>query len=644
MMRIARTSSPYLLFGFAILWPWDVYECLPWLGVHGTVLIGGCLAALLVLDIGKTGRLRMPFEFVWPAVLLLAFILLSVWRAVPGVTVGHAGVVLVYFATVHFTPSPGRIAELLRISCLSAACAALWTIVAAVAGVPIPTAYSLDTRGVLWFAHDLPGGALTLLICGVLSAHFAGLGLKGRKAAGRPGESFGNALIALVISGALLGALALVLLPPRPGAGPWRWEQPGFARLPAVTIAALVILLWIIARVVAKAMVHGSFLGRAGPDARREAALGTMIVRTLTLGTVFCLCFPVRPTVAHAFLLGLAAAWGLPEKGVDTAPSPWRYALGIPCAVLIGLNILRVDPANASDPRNYEVAAKTDFKERRLDDLARRLDIIEEFAPGERRTHLLRAQLELSLGHADLAAREYGHAVRPVGCEYQVLPPPTKAEGRDLLVRLRDFCSSASQPERLLAYERALIEGGDTRHALDSLRHRAHPRGKPSLDLPTEPFAGAIAFLLGDQALGTLLGRWSAEELLALLKQWGAHIERAPEGFPPAWLPVVLAAQVTPVDIGVWYQAGAGRPSQHRVPIQQARVHPAKHPKDTGWAGAGWTPLVERGGGWAAQLRLPGGEKACEVCLTEMGGVPSGTLGVARGSVPAFPALRVYIP
>ncbi len=640
MTRSVRPTAACLLFLFAFVWPWDVYQYIPWLGVHATGLIALVLVGLLIADVFRTRQLRMPFELLWPAVLLLLLVTLSLFHEGSGVSFRHLGAVLVYAATVHFARSRERIEYWLWISCLSGACAALWTHLAFFAFPLPPTAYSLQTQGVLWFARDLPGGALTLAICGVMSLHFL------IHAVGTV-KDFGKAALALVSAALPFSALAFTLLPPRFWMGGWHWRPPEFGHVPGVTLAALLVLLWIIARAIAKGVAFSSLaskIERAPDDLEATPGVGVavMIVTTLVVATLLCLCFPVRPVVAHAYLLGLAGAYVLPKKERQGPPPHWQYALLLPCAAVVALNLVHVYPENRSDPRNYDVAALADFDAGRFHDLARRMNIIEAFAPGERRTHLWRARVELSLGYSHRAALEFGRAVRGSFGGSLVLPPPSEAEQNEFLVRLRDSCSSARVPERMLAYEYALVATGRADRALDSLRHRVYTRRKLHLDLPARPFAEAIAFLLGDQALAGPLRQWSAAELLMLLKHWGATIERAPADFPPDMLPVVLAARAAPEWVAWCCQAGAANPAMSRTHARQ----PLGRPGDpgAGWGEAGWMALVKADGAWSTELRIPGGANVVEARFTQGGDLACTQWVVVQGLAPDLPALRIYIP
>ena len=630
MTRQVHRTAAYLLFVFSIAWPWDVYQYIPWLGGHVTGLAGAGLVALLILDLATKHDLRMPFELIWPAGLLTVCVVLSLLGNAPGLSGAHLGALFVFVATVHFARSREGIERWVYLSCLSATGVALCTSIALITPL-VPTAYSLESTAVLAFSRDLTGGTLTLLVFLLIAVHLLRRTLRANASrfqtlvAGLPPSLLAIVLVIVVTRTSHAGVLRL-------------WQPPELLSLSLVTAAALLTLLWLAARVMAKLEV-----ARQAAAANLDMqATPRMLRDTIGVAAVFCLCFPVGLTVAHGFLLGLAAAYALPAKQPRLAISHWRFALLAPCAALIVFNVFHVHPDNRADPRNYDVAARADFEARRFAALARRMDVIKTFAPDERRTHLWRARMELAMGYPHSAAHQFGQAVRYPANLRQILPPPSDAEQRDFLVRLRDFCSWAPKPERMLAYEQALVAAGRADVALDSLRHRVYARGKPELTLPAEPFAEAVAFLLRDAALVKSLGGLSPAELLLLLKQWGAVVDRAPDDFPRDLLPVVLVAQARPAAIALRAQAGVAAPATARVAPKHALARPGD--PATGWGEAGWAPLAPFDSGYLTELRLPGGGRVAEVRFG-----PNGTCTCIpsldpHGVAPDLPAIRVCIP
>ena len=308
MTDATRAAASGVFLVMAFLWPWDVYQHLPDFGLPATSVLGYGLVAFLVVDAAATRQFRVPFELLWPTVLLLILTVFSRGHGAVGGSWGHVTALLVYAATVHFARSRRHIEQWLWVSCTAGAGAALWTLLV-LATQGQPTAYSLTSDAALAFAGDLPGGALTLTLCFFLALPFVRRlrepGPARASVRGRPDSWKG--LAALAVCGVLAGTLAaLVHQPPYAGrlAG---WRPPAFEGLPGVTVAALLVLLWLVCRVAAK--VYGA--GEPRTDA-------TSMARALALGclvaALFCVYFPVRPTTAHAFLLGLASAYALSEK------------------------------------------------------------------------------------------------------------------------------------------------------------------------------------------------------------------------------------------------------------------------------------------------------------------------------------------
>ena len=209
-------------------------------------------------------------------------------------------------------------------------------------------------------------------------------------------------------------------------------------------------------------------------------------------------------------------------------------------------------------------------------------------------------------------------------------------------MRLRDACSSAPHPERMLAYEMALAASGDTEHALDSLRHRVPPSATTEPDVPADAFAGAISFLLGESDLAPPLHTWPAADLVALLKHWGARIDQAPEGFPQAELPLVLAAWAMPDGVRTCQHAD-GRAATLCYAAPRRPLERPGNPAD-GWGDAGWRPLLQDEAGWTTQLRVPGGALALIARFASDAAPPPRQTPVPSGIAPDFPTIQVYLP
>ena len=153
---------------------------------------------------------------------------------------------------------------------------------------------------------------------------------------------------------------------------------------------------------------------------------------------------------------------------------------------------------------------------------------------------------------------------------------------------------------------------------------------------PAEPLADAIAFVLEAPSLYESLCQLPEAGLAALLGEWEARIERAPDGFPRASLPLVLVAWVGPGEMTVRGRAG-GKLFQRELPA----------PRDTGafteeWRDGGWTALRNDHGVWTVTLRLPGGGDAVRVQMQDSGHLACVPLDVPVERAPDRPAIALY--
>ena len=403
MTAAARRIASCLLFAYAFLWPWGVYQYVPGLGQSATAVVGVALLLLLILDLAATRELRIPFELLWPVALSALACLFSPSQARLFIDRGPLALIVLYVATVHFSRSRTRIVQGLILSMAAAAGVAACSI-AAMSGMLFPTAYSLCSTALAAGPRDLTSAAFAMAV-GFAVAVYLAL---------RPPDSLRRSACRLFgVCCAAVSAIALLLLTLRGlDAGVVAaWQPPQFNALRRTDLAALLLLLWLVARTAAKHVVAVNALRRDNPVLSAEAAMQGFLA-ALTIGaTLFCLCFPVKLTASHGFLLGLAGAYALPDKE-RAKPLPVRtYLLLLPCVALAGINLVQVFLGNRSDPRNYDIPARSECDARQFAAVEQRMAAIERFAPNERRTHYWRARAELGYGFRHRAAREFAVAL-----------------------------------------------------------------------------------------------------------------------------------------------------------------------------------------------------------------------------------------
>ena len=626
-------AASYLLYAFAMLWPLEVFGYLPGLNVNATDVIALILVLLMVYDSFRGERLRVPFEILWPTTLLLILVTVVFLRSVTDLPLHTPAVIGLFAATIHFARSRAAIEHWLLASVWSGAVVSALTLMTPIAGQLgiVPTAYSLSTGATLTFARDLYSGIQMLILWGLIGVFLIG---------GAPRHTWTRRL---TVSAVLLNTACLVQVTFREFSTGVELALPRYMDNPGTMLAVLCLVLWLTARVAAKVEVS-----------RRESPAGLHAIFLAMIATmaVWAALFPSTPKLFQAYLLGLACAYVIPNKGgAPSLPLP-KIALAT-AMVLTYLNLTSVHPEHQADPRNYEIAAQSDFENGRFDILRARMN---HFAPPrytERRTHLWLARAALAEDRHDEASFEFRLAMAmPEG--RQLLAGPSENEQKDFLVRLRDHCSSLPNPEATVAYERACLAAGDMTATLESLRLRVRAPGIEVTDVDPVPLAAALAFILGDhspawafddtpdqvsnagsQVFDSLLS-WPASSLLTVLAQLGVEISRAPGGFPSEQLPLVLVAERggrLPVVLGRTRAAGLS-----------AQADALQIAASAGPAGAAWSALAlddqER---WVAGLLSTG--VGDPTLLVRVAIDSEGTFRVDWTGGPAYaPAARIWLP
>jgi len=616
-----------LLFLLAALWPWDVYTYVPGLNAELTTAITTLLVMLLAIDIARLRKVSAPFEIMWPAIALAGLIAAGLLRHDPAFSPSQLGLVATYMAALHFAPSRACIRQWLWLSCVSIAAGALWTHIAFRVPPAFPTAFSIDTHGVLWLGRRLAAGALVLVIGGAVAGQaFAAAVKRARIKHDLSAPAVMAAIIFVLATSALVYAIA-------PAHTVASWRPPRWNALSGLALASCLAALWSLARTVAKNRVFAATASSSHDD----AAWARLMARTLVLAVVFCLCFSVKPSLGFAVLAGLAAAYPLPGRAAQFTAPRMAYALLAPCALLIAVNAAHVFPENQGDPRNFEVAADRDSATGRLDRLDRRLDFVAMRSPNEPRVHLWRARHALAQEFPNRAAHEFRLAVQAPRGHRTILRPVDNVQRNDLLVRLRDACAASRQPHTLIAYERALVAAGNADNALDSLRQRVTRLESRDVTAAAAPYAAALAFLLGDAALATSLDDWPAAHLRALLEDCGAVIRGAPPGLAPSLRPLILSAWALPDGVELCVCAGASPPTRANAPAS-ARLKPIAECRE-----CAWTDAVEQGGAWRVELVVDGHVAARVELNSEH--VAVDTMPVpANARAPEAPLITLYEP
>lgn len=504
MKRLIQPAASGLLALFAMAWPWDVYQYVPWVGMRITTLSALGLIVLWLADLTLNRRNRVPFELAWPVAALLVLSWIPVFTQGAPFPISESAFALFFVAVCHFGPSGNEATRYLVYAAVSGTCVAVLSILAFV-GVLLPTAHSFPTGEMLAAAHDIPAGILTLLV-GLIAGRWFVLGER---------RTLRFRLAATLAATFIVAALVVVLVPVVRHFPIRLLHSAGRDSVWALT--ALVVTVWLAARVMAKLLI-----ARQNP-VRRPATV-YFIICAVIVGVALCL--PFIPRSSYVFLFAVSAACARAKDEPQQTPA-WARWCWIPLTLLVVLNLGHIYPENTYDPRNYDAANAQDMRDDvSFDILYMRMAFFESRSPGESRTHLWRARLALEQGVPETASSEFALSLSKPGTgdPSPILPPPSVAEQDDFLTRLRDYCSSLPEDSRGFAYERALVAAGRDDAALAALRLRVAPPSADVGSLSSKPLAETLAQLLGSEQIAEKLSEWSAGELVSILEQWGVNV------------------------------------------------------------------------------------------------------------------------
>lgn len=518
---LARLTQ-WLMLAMAAVWPLEVFQYIPFVNAQAFTLLAFALCACLVVDMRIADKLRVPFEMLWPIAILAALLAIATLRNTWIFTREVPEMIFVFAAAIHFANNRALIGRCLWVSSISAAAAALITLLAAPAGLA-PTAYSLDTGLTLTFAYDMASGGHILLMGCAVAAYFS-----------FSKDSHPIRRAVSIVCAATIG-LTLAVLYARALARGWTPATLNTGILVPESALALALVAWLFVRVVAKIEVDR----REKPDAIH--ALFLLLAAATVLSAALS---PLVPRLYQAFLLGLACGYTLPQRPT-AAPQTREIWLAPGALALIAINVLTIFPQHTRDPRNYHIAAYVDYRQGQFHRLLRRMDVIENALPNESRAPLWKAYAALALKRHEKASVHFATAMRRRGNPAASLPPPPKAAIEDFLVRLRDYCSDPELYSKTVAYERALIAAGDRESALQRLRLRLTNTEYPVDGLPLTLFAQALAAALSDPELLQEFRQWRVSEIASLLQQTGARFYTPPTALPTEHLPLIAIAQRT---------------------------------------------------------------------------------------------------
>lgn len=519
-----------LFYSACLTWPWCVYEMLPGTSLTWSAV---CLAGITlhaITTLPHYGKLRVPWELIWPVVAAAALVTWLAPASLPAVLLGAAG----FWAMIHLY-GDGRV--WCQGAMLLACGAAIATVVHAthgLLGLPptvILPGFSLE----LAFPHSVTEALFVWTGSALLGA-----GVVVHPAAGRWQRIVAMVATLIVLAGLFMATPDLLHL--ARGTTLTTWSE-----LPAAAMVARLLIVWLLARVAGKALV------RAWTDKTAAAVLAGIAP---IAGALMVLCGAHVTGVGLALPLALMARAGMRVK--DRLPKlslQERIAATATVLLLLAMfsyNTLYVSPGNGADPRNYAARAERAEASGDLATVKPLLKAVIARNPGEARAALWLGRVALATGHPDHAAEYVAEMTQR--SEGTILPPPTDREVEDFLTELRDGISLSEEISGL-AYERALVAAGDPEDALALLRLRKpHPLG---IAIDKAVLVTLLTNLLGSEKMEESLERFSAEQLAGVVVAIGADIRRAPEGFPAHLLPVVAWLRPDPDSLTLHARAGA---------------------------------------------------------------------------------------
>ncbi|MCX5771360.1 MAG: hypothetical protein NTZ09_13990 [Candidatus Hydrogenedentes bacterium] len=530
-------AGQFLVYVVAFLLPWWHYIDLPQYLVFPLFMSELALVVLFVVDSVRRG-LRVPFEYLLPLGLLVALNAVGYvayfWMTPVEFRQPLDHVYCLYnnlwpiavLAAVHFMSR--REAALAALDVLAVS-VGMWSAVALLGrftGVFV-TAGMMGLEG-CW-------GLPNLVVYGIVAA-MLGAGRRDRGSAGR-----------WVLDGAGVMSLAaflilgLPVLDVRQASFEWiGWWLP--VQYLASWVVFKLLAFWPVARMAAKVEVV-----RRESQEKRDAvyllvlmglAALALVRYLLTIGTEY-------------FVVALAGAWALPERAPGWYRPDWRLgAVAGALCVLIGFNLVNVNPHNFRDPRNYAPDPVFQKAGTMGDYDVSRLERVEARYPMETQTNFWLAYDRLSRGELFEAAMEYRESlwtdVTRTGQRVKtILPPPTDEQRRAFMDKLRDQSSAVAPGEHQGAYVVALLGEDRVDEALAMMRKDAGTASVvPAVDESgRDVLAWGVSVYVYDLELYERLSDWTAGDLLGLLVAWGAQIEQAPEGVADDCLPVVVVSR-----------------------------------------------------------------------------------------------------
>lgn len=496
----------------AMAWPWGAYQQV----FHGYGVFDLALSTLflaLALSWVRHGRPNIPFDLLWPALLLLCGAAVC-WTAgdrlaAQGILGGGIAFLLAHFGATNQT----LVFRALAVSVLSAGCVAFLTLLAEYNFV-FPT----------FFAHQgaAVGAGPTCLEEALLLFSWSFIAAFG-VILGRRSLLWKGVAWLLPLAG-LFCALAFYVIARRLRGELSAWS-PNYTVLAFPTLPMALLGLYLASRVAARVFLLAS------PDFPSSRKLLGLILLAFALLLVFV---GEIPSPGLCFCFGLVGALGVQRTLRSTEPLTIAWASLVVFPVLI-VHAFFLFPGDA---RDYVSQVQRIRRAQGAQGAHDFLSLLLRRFPGESRARLELAKMELERGEIDAAVDGFIVALRESRASH-IWDKPGPADVDAFLAQVR--LKSANMTG--ISLEGCLAGAGKAQEAVSVLKSRITPG--PDANIAPEILRRALSALLGGQETASYLGHWTASEMLAGLNLCGNPVQsvQAPADIPRRYLPAVLTAR-----------------------------------------------------------------------------------------------------
>jgi len=606
----------------ACAWPIGVYQHVPLTEFSVVSIACGIIVVLWLLDLALDRHARIPFELLWPIVLIT--VIAMVFRADQA---SHIVAIAVSFlATLHFARQREDIEHWLRMTaaaCLVIAIADLFYR----AGYGWPTAYALPSEvGESFRVLDAASATSTSLSSSSI-ALLTGAGLWA-VIAYRAKTFRALSILCFVVMGLAAGlhlAGLMIHFPIHSShwlSGSWTsWVIGGLG-------------VWLLARIGANVLVD---------RARKPDGEYAFVAAPILSIAIVMTCSSVDATLWYGWAAALTAGYVIRDKRSAPTVSGGRlgaYAVAalIPYAVMNGYI---VDRTSVHDGRNYALDLRNEYASGDSRQAVQRIEFWNQRTGDSGAQDYWGARVALDLDRPAAAAAWAMPLSRGGGTHGGRQPIPTSAEIDSLLNKFRDHVSALPEDRRGIAYERVLSAIGDADTAEMSLRQRIAGTNPVYEDIGRGPLENAATFLFSDIGRQIDFSDWSVAELIAVLNLAGAQAIPAPDEVDRSWLPATVVIRRDARRVWVMAESTVARSGAYDQADNSLMTTPERWP-----ANAWQTAALPFDGSWQITLHTDdeSGSPIATVTFSTDGQPEVLLAEPVDESVPDEPTVFIWLP